>query len=148
MAQKKSKKWIGKAILIIGVIIIPLMYSFFYLEAFWDPYARLDDVAVAVVNLDEGATINGKDRNIGDEICDNLKADGTLDFKFTTAKDAEDGVLNQKYYASITIPSDFSANVSTVSKDTEKLHSKIIYSANQKKKLPCGADTRKCYADD
>lgn len=62
---------------------------------------------VAVVNLDKGATINGKTRNVGEEICDNLKEDGSLKFDFTDADTAKDGVLNQKYYASITIPADF-----------------------------------------
>ena len=133
MAAKSKNKWIAKAVVIIGVIIIPLLYSFFYLEAFWDPYARLDDVPVAVVNLDKGANINGKNRNIGQEICDNLKEDGSLDFRFVSDKNAKDGVLNQDYYASITIPADFSSNVSTIPEDTEKLHSQIVYSANQKK---------------
>lgn len=135
MSKSKKKKAfsIGKAAVIIGVLVIPLLYSYFYLEAFWDPYARLDSVPVAVVNLDKGATINGKTRNVGEEICDNLKEDGSLKFDFTDADTAKDGVLNQKYYASITIPADFSSNISTASENTEKLHSKIIYSANQKK---------------
>lgn len=135
MSKSKKKKAfsIGKAAVIIGVLVIPLLYSYFYLEAFWDPYARLDSVPVAVVNLDKGATINGKTRNVGEEICDNLKEDGSLKFDFTDADTARDGVLNQKYYASITIPADFSSNISTASENTEKLHSKIIYSANQKK---------------
>ena len=135
MSKSKKKKAfsIGKAAVIIGVLVIPLLYSYFYLEAFWDPYARLDSVPIAVVNLDKGATINDKTRNVGEEICDNLKEDGSLKFDFTDADTARDGVLNQKYYASITIPADFSSNISTASENTEKLHSKIIYSANQKK---------------
>ena len=133
MTEEKKISPIIKAAIIIGVIIIPLMYSYFYLNAFWDPYARLDDVPVAVVNMDKGAKINGEMRNLGDEICDELKKDGTVKFVFTDQEDAEQGVLGSDYYASITIPEDFSENVSTVSGDTEKVHSSIIYSANQKK---------------
>lgn len=47
MATKQKKpmaKTIIKAAVIIGVLIIPLMYSYFYLSAFWDPYSRLQDV--------------------------------------------------------------------------------------------------------
>ena len=87
MATKQKKpmaKTIIKAAVIIGVLIIPLMYSYFYLSAFWDPYSRLQDVSVAVVNLDQGAKINGKDRNVGKEICDNLEEDGSLDFHFVS----------------------------------------------------------------
>lgn len=122
-----------KVIIIIGVLVIPLMYSYFYLSAFWDPYARLDDVPVAVVNLDNGAQINNEQRNIGNEICQNLKDDGSLKFVFTDEQDADEGVLGNKYYAAIIIPKDFSACASTVSKDTEKLHNSIVYKANQKK---------------
>ncbi len=133
MKEKKKTPWIMKAAIIIGVLVIPLLYSYFYLGAFWDPYARLDDVPVAVVNLDSGAVINGEERNLGQEICDNLEKDGTLKFVFTDKADAEQGVLENDYYASITIPKDFSSNASTASKDTEKLHSSIVYTANQKK---------------
>ena len=126
MKEKKKTPWIMKAAIIIGVLVIPLLYSYFYLGAFWDPYARLDDVPVAVVNLDSGAVINGEERNLGQEICDNLEKDGTLKFVFTDNADAEQGVLENDYYASITIPKDFSSNASTASKDTEKLHSSII----------------------
>ncbi len=132
MSKKKTGSVIAKAAVIIGVLVIPLMYSYFYLGAFWDPYARLDDVPVAVVNLDKGAVINGKDRNLGNEICENLEKDGTLKFDFTDEKTADNGVLNQDYYAEIIIPSDFSDNVSTVGKDTEKIHSSITYKANTK----------------
>lgn len=130
--NKKSNIFM-KVIIIIGVLIIPLLYSYFYLSAFWDPYARLEDVPVAVVNLDEGALINNETRNIGNEICENLKEDGTLKFVFTDKQDADNGVLGKDYYAAIIIPKDFSECASTVSKDTEKLHSSIIYKANQKK---------------
>ena len=133
MTEKKKVSPIIKAAIIIGVIIIPLMYSYFYLGAFWDPYARLEDVPVAVVNLDKGAEINGETRNLGNEICDELKEDGTVGFVFTDKEDAEEGVLGDKYYASITIPEDFSGNVATISGDSEKIHSTITYSANQKK---------------
>lgn len=132
MQEKKAKK-IEKIAIIIGVIIIPLMYSFFYLQAFWDPYAKLEDVSVAVVNLDNGGQINGEQKNMGEEICDNLKEEGGMGFVFTDKEDAEEGLLNQKYYATITIPEDFTENVSRIDSNKEKLHSTITYEANQKK---------------
>ncbi len=131
--KNKKANIFMKVIIIIGVLIIPLLYSYFYLSAFWDPYARLEDVPVAVVNLDEGAQINNEPRNIGNEICENLKEDGSLKFIFTDEEDADNGVLGKEYYAAIIIPKDFSECASTVSKDTEKLHGSIIYKANQKK---------------
>ena len=90
--SKIKNSWIVKVAIIIGVLIIPLMYTYFYLGAFWDPYARLDEVPVAVVNLDSGAEINGEERNLGKEICDNLEENGSIKFIFTDEKDAEQGV--------------------------------------------------------
>lgn len=133
MEKTNKKALITKIALIIGVLIIPLMYSYFYLKAFWDPYARLDKVPIAMVDLDVGATINGEERNLGKEICDELTQDGTLDLRFATPEEAEKGVKGNKYYASITIPMDFSARAATVGKDTEKLHGKIIFRTNQKR---------------
>ncbi len=136
MATKQKKpmaKTIIKAAVIIGVLIIPLMYSYFYLSAFWDPYSRLQDVSVAVVNLDNGAKINGKDRNVGKEICDNLEEDGSLDFHFVSEADAKDGLMNDKYYAEVLIPADLTDSISTASKNTKKQHAQIQYVANQKR---------------
>ena len=136
MATKQKKpmaKTIIKAAVIIGVLIIPLMYSYFYLSAFWDPYSRLQDVSVAVVNLDKGAKINGKDRNVGKEICDHLEEDGSLDFHFVSEADAKDGLMNDKYYAEVLIPADLTDSISTASKNTKKQHAQIQYVANQKR---------------
>ena len=136
MATKQKKpmaKIIIKAAVIIGVLIIPLMYSYFYLSAFWDPYSRLQDVSVAVVNLDKGAKINGKERNVGKEICDNLEEDGSLNFHFVSEADAKDGLMNDKYYAEVLIPADLTDSISTASKNTKKQHAQIQYVANQKR---------------
>lgn len=132
-AKTKKSTIIIRIAVIIGVVVIPLLYSYFYLHSFWDPYADLQDVPVAVVNMDKGAEMNGKSRNVGDEVCKSLKENGTFKFVFTDKADAEKGVLGSEYYAEILIPSDFSSNVSTASKDTEKLQSTIKYYANQKK---------------
>ena len=136
--NNQLKRRIQQIAILVGVVIIPLMYSFFYLNAFWDPYARLDDVPVAVVNLDEGAVINGESRNLGDEISDNLKEDGSVGFVFTDEYDAAEGLEGNRYYATITIPKDFSEKLAAATStdtavDTEKLHSTIIYRSNQKK---------------
>ena len=40
---------------IIAVLFIPVMYSGMFLGAFWDPYGKMEDLPVAVVNNDQGA---------------------------------------------------------------------------------------------
>lgn len=128
--QKNSKKFIPYVILL-GVIIIPLLYSYFYLGAFWDPYAKLDKVPVAVVNEDTGATINDKNRNLGQEMCDNLREDASLEFTFTDAKTANEGLKDNDYYAVIVIPDNFSQDIAS-SSTTTKQAATITYSSNEK----------------
>ncbi|MEG6572140.1 YhgE/Pip domain-containing protein [[Clostridium] cellulosi] len=129
--MSKAKKTIKCTALVIGVIIIPLFYSFFYLKAFWDPYNTLDKVPVAVVNNDKGAEIDGENRNIGKEISDELKKDGSLKFVFTDEADATNGVNDEKYYASIILPSDLSERIASAS-TSNKREGIIQYAVNEK----------------
>ncbi|MDA3148195.1 hypothetical protein JSO19_12510 [Leucobacter sp. UCMA 4100] len=49
------KAWI----IIVGVIVTPSLYAWFNIAAFWDPYSNTENIAVAVVNLDEGGNLGG-----------------------------------------------------------------------------------------
>jgi putative membrane protein len=49
-----NKNKIMKTIIFIAVLLIPVIYSFFYLKSYWDPYGNLQDLNVAVVNRDTG----------------------------------------------------------------------------------------------
>ncbi len=115
-----------------AVILIPLIYSFFYLYAFWDPYSKLEDLPVAIVNQDQGSIINGETRNAGNEIIKELKTDKSLKWIVTDQSDASDGLKNRRYYAEILIPKDFSNNLSSVEKD-KKTPGVLIYTANEKR---------------
>lgn len=44
----------------IAILFIPVMYSGFFLKAFWDPYGKMNELPVAVVNQDVGANYEGK----------------------------------------------------------------------------------------
>jgi putative membrane protein len=116
-------------IAIIGVMTIPVLYSGTYLWAFWDPYAHLDRMPVAIVNNDQGAYYNNKRLEIGDHLVKNLKKKNTFNWKFVSAKKAKLGLNNQDYYLAIEIPSDFSKNATTLqSNDPKKLN--LIYTVN------------------
>ncbi|WP_455715598.1 YhgE/Pip family protein [Anaerosporobacter sp.] len=131
MNKQSNKKRFVPYVILLGVVIIPLLYSYFYLGAFWDPYAKLDNVPVAVVNEDTGATINDKSRNLGQEMCDNLKENASLKFSFTDEKTAKDGLKKNDYYAIIVIPDNFSQDIATTS-STNKQTATITYSSNEK----------------
>lgn len=130
--MKKSKKVMIRTVIVLGVIILPLAYSLFYLGAFWDPYSRLDSLSVAVVNQDQGAEINGTPRNLGDEMEQRLRKNDQLKWVFTNANDAAKGVDGSKYYAVLTIPKDFSSDIASAS-TTDKKTPTITYTSNEKK---------------
>ena len=129
---KMSKRMVGCFAVIVGVIVIPLMYSYFYLGAFWDPYSTLEMLPVAVVNNDLGATIDGEERNLGNDVCEKLKEDGSLKFVFTDYEEAKEGTAGDEYYAMIEIPEDFSKNISSANSKSKE-PATIIYSPNQKR---------------
>ena len=45
---------------LVALLLLPLLYGALYLWSFWDPYGRLDQIPVALVNDDKGATVDGK----------------------------------------------------------------------------------------
>ena len=55
-AFKKPKVFIP----ILVVLFIPVLYSGLFLNAFWDPYGKMNELPVAVVNTDQGAVYNDK----------------------------------------------------------------------------------------
>ncbi|MGG2066767.1 YhgE/Pip family protein [Bacillus sp. S14(2024)] len=107
----KSKKIL---IPIIAVLFIPLLYAATFLWAFWDPYGQLEDLPVAVVNLDKGAVHDGKEFKVGNELVDNLKENKNFKWDFVSEKEAKKGMDNRKYYMTIRIPKDFSENATTL----------------------------------
>lgn len=121
MKKIESKKM--KYIVLIGLLIIPFMYSFFYLKAFWDPYGKMEDIPVALVCLDEGE--KGKD------LVETLTDKKVLHFDVVTSEKAEEGLQDEKYYAVITIPKNFTSNLENI-KNKDRKVTTITYSPNQK----------------
>ena len=123
----KNKKFM-KAIILIAVIILPVLYSFFYLKAFWDPYGNLHDMNIAIVNLDEG----DNDENLGTELVNKLKDKDTMTITVLNNSDeAQEGLVNQDYYATITIPKNFTKDLNNAENSDRKVTT-ISYSPNQK----------------
>lgn len=115
---------------LIAVLFIPVIYCGMFLWAFWDPYAHLDELPVAVVNNDKGAVFEGEPLKIGDELVKNLKEKKAFDWHFVSEADAEKGLKKQKYYMAVFIPEDFSENAASVLDEKPK-HMKIIYKPNE-----------------
>ncbi|MGM9924028.1 MAG: YhgE/Pip family protein [Bacillus sp. (in: firmicutes)] len=133
----KGKSFLGewkaiftnKALLIpiIAVMLIPVLYAGMFLWAFWDPYAKLGDLPVAIVNEDHGASFEGKDLQLGDELVKNLKKNKQFNFIFVDKEKGYENLNNLEYYMLIEIPKDFSNNATTILDDApEKLELKYV----------------------
>lgn len=120
-------------VVIAAIAIMPLLYGALYLAAFQDPYARLNTVPVAVVNEDAGAIISAEQRNLGDDVVQELKdTDDGLQWHFVSADEAQKGLEDGTYFMTCTIPSDFSASVASVDGDSpEKAQLKIDYNQSE-----------------
>lgn len=124
--------------LVIGTVaLIPLLYGSLYLWAFTNPYKTLNTVPVAVVVEDNGAVINGKMRNVGNEIKTRLKnqKDGSEGFQwnFVNSDEANKGLKNGNYFMVATIPASFSKCIASAQYETPtkaKLHVKYDQASN------------------
>ena len=125
---RKTNTWI----IIVGLIFLPSMYAWPNILSSWDPYGHTNNIKVAVTSEDEGATVDGKDLNLGNSLVEGLKSNKNLDWQFVSNKqEAEDGVRIGDYYASIVVPKNFSQDMTSVSR-TEPQRATIEYTVNEK----------------
>lgn len=120
-------------VVIAAIAIMPLLYGALYLAAFQDPYARLNTVPVAVVNEDRGAVIAAEQRNLGDDVVQQLKdTDDGLGWHFVSADEARKGLEDGEYFMTCTIPVDFSESIASVDGSApEKAQLKIDYNQSE-----------------
>ena len=125
---RKTNTWI----IIVGLIFLPSMYAWPNILSSWDPYGHTNNIKVAVTSEDEGATVDGKELNLGKSLVEGLKNNKNLDWQFVSNKqEAEDGVRIGDYYASIVVPKNFSQDMTSVSR-TEPKRATIEYTVNEK----------------
>ena len=125
---RKTNTWI----IIVGLIFLPSMYAWPNILSSWDPYGHTNNIKVAVTSEDEGATVDGKDLNLGKSLVNGLKNNKNLDWQFVSNKQkAEDGVRIGEYYASIVVPKNFSQDMTSVSR-AEPQRATIEYTVNEK----------------
>lgn len=124
LAIFKEKKLM---IAITAVIFIPLLYAGMFLWAFWDPYDRIDDIPVAIVNEDLPYEFEGELFELGRELVDRMKDEEDFDFHFVDREVGYEGLESEDYYILIEIPKDFSKNATTLmDDDPRKLRLKYV----------------------
>ncbi|WP_067477213.1 YhgE/Pip domain-containing protein [Actinomadura hibisca] len=95
------------------LLLVPLLYGGIYLWSNWNPYSKISQVPVAVVNEDRPVTVEGRDIDAGADFVAELKKERLLGWRFTDAAEASDGLKDGRYYAIITVPADFSAKLTS-----------------------------------
>ncbi|HEX3027723.1 MAG TPA: YhgE/Pip domain-containing protein [Clostridia bacterium] len=126
-----KKRKVAQIVVILAILLIPAFYAFMFLYAYWNPVGYMSNVPVAVVNCDQGGTVNGESVNIGKDLMDSLKSNDRVKWVFTDKKDAYDGVLCQKYYAELVIPDNFTKNISSAGYKT-KTQGILYFKSNDK----------------
>lgn len=119
-------------IVIIGISILPALYSWFNIASNWDPYSATGGIMFAVCSKDEGYTYKSINVNAGEQIIENLKSNDKMGWDFVDEKEAIDGVDSGKYYAAVVIPKSFSENLCSIITGEFK-QSKLDYYVNEKK---------------
>lgn len=125
-----KNRFIG--ISVVAIIITPLFYSLFYLSSFWDPYGNLQNMPVAVVNLDKGTINDSKSVNYGGDLVNELKKNKDVGWQFVSQNDADNGLTGNKYYGEVVIPADFSEKALSA-KDGVPEKPNIVFKDNPKK---------------
>ena len=120
-------------IVILALCILPSLYAWFNIKASWDPYGQeaTSQIKIGVINNDKGTEFNGKLINIGDQVVDQLKENDLMGWQFVDEAEGEKALEEGTFYATITIPDNFSQNIiSLVTSDVKK--GQMIYRVNEK----------------
>lgn len=132
---KKNLKNIVKnpaaIIIILGLCIVPSLYAWITLKANWNPYVDTGNVPVAVVNQDNGTIIDNQIINVGNQVVAQLKTNKDIKWTFVGEDVANQGLKSGQYYAEIIIPSNFSADLATLSTGSP-VKPDVVYKVNEK----------------
>lgn len=132
MIKKEFQKIWANKLLFVTVIVamcLPILYASIFLKSIWDPYGRINHLPVAVVNLDQPTTLEGSKVDVGDRLVKELKSNDDLDWHFVSAKKAQEGLKDRKYYMIVKIPKNFSENAASVL-DTDPEKMDLTYETN------------------
>ena len=132
MIKKELKKIMGNKLLFATVIVamcLPVLYAGIFLKSIWDPYGRISHLPVAVVNLDQPTSLEGKKVDVGNQLVSELKKNDDLDWHFVSSEKAKTGLKDRKYYMIVKIPKTFSKNAASVL-DTDPEKMDLTYETN------------------
>lgn len=102
-------------LVVVFLIVLPSIYTWFNVIGFWNPYENTGNMRVCVVNEDksvEDETLGHLD--LGAQIIGELESNDQLGWCFVDREEAMREVESGEAYAAIVIPEDFSADMTTI----------------------------------
>ena len=124
-----------KPLTYVGLIAVPLVVALFgllYVNVFMDPYEKMKELPVAVVNLDNGALVDGEPKNYGEELVTSILENDSALWTPEGPSLVEQGLENSDYYMAVVIPSDFSERIAA-GQSTSPETANITFFSNMRK---------------
>lgn len=130
----KVRRSVMATCMLLFLIIIPLLFTWFNVLAAWDPFGNTKDLKIAVASEDDGYSSDffPIEVNAGDQVLSQLRANEQMDWVITNPSDAIEGTKSGEYYASIILPSTFSDDMLTFYADGSQ-PAQIALHTNEKK---------------
>ena len=126
--SRVPKAWI----ILIGILFVPALYSWFNVSAFWDPYGSTENIKVSVVNEDRGGHSDAIGTlDVGQQVVEQLRENNQLGWQFDDAATAEENLRRGETYATIIIPEDFTSELLAVT-DGQLSKPALEYRVNEK----------------
>lgn len=120
-------------LVVIGLVLIPSLFSWYNLLACWDVFENTGHLKVAVANDDEGyqSDLVPLKVQMGDQVVSALRANDQMDWVFCDSEEAIDGARSGRYYAAVVIPASFSRDMMSVFSASAK-QAPLVYYTNEK----------------
>ena len=85
-------------IIVIGLTVIPGLFTWFNIAASWDPFSNMKNLKFAVASTDEGyrSDLLPVKITVGDQVLNALRANSELDWTFTNEHDAIEGTKSDR----------------------------------------------------
>ncbi|KAB3523086.1 YhgE/Pip domain-containing protein [Corynebacterium sp. zg254] len=112
---RHARNSVMASIVLFGLVVIPLLFTWFNVLATLNPFDNTSHLKVAVASKDTGYTsdIVPIPLNVGEKVLSTLRANDRLDWVVTDPEDALDGAHSGEYYAAIILPESFSSDMMT-----------------------------------
>lgn len=102
-------------VVVLALIVLPSLYTWFNVVGFWNPYGNTGNLRVCVVNEDAGSSSDLTGTiNLGDMVVEQLHDNDQLGWDFVDYDTAMEAVKSGHAYAAFVLPRDFSADLLTL----------------------------------